>query len=330
MFNLPGSPSSKYTPYNPAASSSQLVLPDPAPSPHALPLSFFIAPYDPSPSMHAVFDSPQSFPPFVVRATSACRRAVTTVAPRDIFGEGPSAHPITDVLPETQPIAGPSRLPESRVQPKRAAKRKHKDQENDPVAKSSARLTKRKKLASSAPLAPVPSVADTPSRRRRTKAELEQAVIPEKHTPCGLGGCGFKLHSQEEARAPARTHYSKKGNENAEVKAGEEDTTVVEPKPAKGRAEAMSAKSPSSEDTNAREGTDHSARQPLVCTYEHKGHLGEQCRKRFSTMLGLSRHLESTHYGWMFFCPKCGGSYSRRDVLQEHLKRCNGTQQTPP
>ncbi|KAI0330121.1 hypothetical protein GY45DRAFT_1371080 [Cubamyces sp. BRFM 1775] len=319
------------SPHNHASTSSQPAFPSSGSSFHSLPLSY-ASPPNPSHPPRAVFDSSRPFPPFVLRPPSP-PIAMTTVAPRDVFGVEPSC-PVEDVLPATQPIAGPSRLPEARQQPKRAAKRKHKDQENAPIAQASTARPKRRKLASSAPLAPSPSVDSAPSRHRRTKAELERVIIPGKHTRCGLEGCGVKLHSQAEARAHARTHYPdapKQGSGNSKAKAKEGDASARAAADVETvQADAMSAKSPSPSETESSEGTSADEKKPVVCTHEHEGHPGKRCGKRFSTVLSLSRHVESTHYGWAFTCPKCGGSYSRRYVLQRHIDGCRGTRQTPP
>ncbi|KAI0658923.1 hypothetical protein C8Q70DRAFT_1054611 [Cubamyces menziesii] len=249
----------------------------------------------------------QSYPPFSLSPPSPPLLGNGTVDPRDIFGDQALAEAHEDILPQTQPITEPSRLPKGRVQPKRAAKRKLEGQENNASDTSTSR-PQRKQRMSKASAAVTSGPAPAPNRRR-TKAELENALVPVERTRCGLEGCEHMLDgSQTKARKHARSHYP--------------EAPSQEPK-------AGSAKSPSPADTVSSEGTGDD-KKPIVCTYEHKDHPGKRCGMRFKNVLGLSKHLEFTHYGWTFPCPKCGGSYSRRDVLVNHSKKCAGKHQTPP
>ncbi|KAH9896614.1 hypothetical protein C8Q73DRAFT_788953 [Cubamyces lactineus] len=241
-----------------------------------------------------------------------------------------------DLLPETQPIAGPSRLPAAptRRQPLRSAKRKHEGDENTPVAGPSAPPKRQRRAGPTQPPTsptPTPDSASS-SRTRRTKAELERAVMPSTSTRCGLGGCNFKLYGdQDEVRAHARSHYPHapkpvKGSRatiTAETKRGKTKTASTE---------SNSNDSDDSDDSGSEAGEDavSDAEEPVFCSYEAEGCPGQQCGKVYKSVLGLSRHLEHEHYGWKFPCPKCKKLLARRDAVRRHLKKCKGPKSRKP
>ncbi|KAI0658934.1 hypothetical protein C8Q70DRAFT_1054618 [Cubamyces menziesii] len=262
------------------------------------------------------------------------------MAPADVEQEFSEDHG-EDFLPETQPMAGPSRLSAapSRLQPQRAAKRKRTERENAPVAESSVRRTKRQRRAGPVQPSglPTPALPDPspPLRTRRTKAELERAVMPSASTRCGLGGCNHKLYGdQDEVRAHVRFHYPHapkpgKGSKEA-TKAGTKTKGKSKaPPPSSGSDDSEDsddAESDASEDTSGIS----NAKNPVVCTYEAKGRPGQQCGEGYNSVLSLSRHLEHEHYGWKFPCPKCQTLLARRDALRRHLKKCQGPKTRKP
>ncbi|KAH9896613.1 hypothetical protein C8Q73DRAFT_788952 [Cubamyces lactineus] len=288
---------------------------------------------------------PQCIAPNVLSLSSAsptpppvdptpAEKGASTTPPE--FEQGRSAHHVVDVLPETQPIAGPSRLPNPRQQPERAAKRKRGDHENDAIVEPSASRPKRQRRSTrrqaSTPPVPGPSVDARPVRKRRTKAELEQAVMPTEHTRCSLGGCTFELSGdQAEARKHVRSHYPKAPKQNSGSKAkatakGSKEMSEPAAKGVKAKSEAAPSMPLSSDASGSGEAAvDDGAKKPVICTWESEVHPGQQCGAGFDYVSHLSRHLEVVHYRWTFPCPACGDRLARRDLLQKHLReKCKG------